>query len=127
MQLARLNFHAFVSFDNVHFKFSDELKIYQKMQTLLADREILLQALIDQRRRQWDERFNLAKRMVAQLMIDCGANDFNRGLRDAVFEDHIDIVQLMIDYGATNSLEYAEFTHNENIYILLSKKRQKIK
>ncbi|ABM05177.1 GTP-binding protein, HSR1-related protein [Psychromonas ingrahamii 37] len=69
-QLARLNFHAFVSFDNVHFKFSDEIKIYQKMQTLLTDKEALLQAFINQRRIQWSERFNAASVIVANLFID---------------------------------------------------------
>ncbi|HEY5716674.1 MAG TPA: GTPase/DUF3482 domain-containing protein [Psychromonas sp.] len=70
-QLARLNFHAYVSFDNVNFQFSDELKVYQKMQTLLADKEKVLQNLIDQRQQQWFERFASAKQMVANLFIDC--------------------------------------------------------
>jgi len=69
-QLARLNFHAFVCFDNVHFKFADEIKIYQKMQTLLADKESLLQEFISQRRMQWSERFNAASAMVANLFIE---------------------------------------------------------
>jgi GTP-binding protein EngB required for normal cell division len=69
-QLARLNFHAFVSFDNVHFKFIDEIKIYQKMQTLLADKEELLQAFINQRRIQWSERFNAASVIVANLFVE---------------------------------------------------------
>ncbi|MFT6926841.1 MAG: hypothetical protein ACJAZP_002461 [Psychromonas sp.] len=69
-QLARLNFHAVVSFDNVHFKFADEIKIYQKMQTLLADKEALLQEFIDQRRIQWSERFNAATSIVANLFIE---------------------------------------------------------
>lgn len=69
-QLARLNFHAYVSFDNVNFKFSDELKIYQKMQTLLADKEDLLQEFINQRRIQWSERFNAASLIVAELFVE---------------------------------------------------------
>jgi len=69
-QLARLNFHAYVSFDNVNFKFSDEIKIYQKMQTLLADKEKLLQEFIDQRRIQWSERFNAACSIVAHLFVE---------------------------------------------------------
>lgn len=70
-QLARLNFHAYVSFDNVNFQFSDELRIYQKMQTLVADQEILLQKLIDQRQQQWSDRFKSAKKIVANLFIEC--------------------------------------------------------
>jgi len=69
-QLARLNFHAFVAFDNVHFKFSDELRIYQKMQTLLADKEEMLAELIDLREQQWKQTFNSAKQLVADLFID---------------------------------------------------------
>ncbi|PKG40876.1 GTPase/DUF3482 domain-containing protein [Psychromonas sp. Urea-02u-13] len=72
-QLARLNFHAYVSFDNVHFKFSDELKIYQKMQTLLADKEAFLDELIKLRELQWAETFNSAKQLVANLMIEAGS------------------------------------------------------
>lgn len=69
-QLARLNFHAFVIFDNIHFKFSDELKIYQKMQTLLADKEQLLSELIELRKQQWEQTFNSAKQLVANLFIE---------------------------------------------------------
>ena len=70
VQLARLNFHAFVAFDNVHFKFSDELKIYQKMQTLLADKEELLAELITLREQQWQQTFTSAKQLVTNLFID---------------------------------------------------------
>ncbi|MEI6896903.1 MAG: DUF3482 domain-containing protein [Psychromonas sp.] len=69
-QLARLNFHAFVAFDNVHFEFSDELKIYRKMQTLLADKETLLEELISLRQSQWEETFNSAKQLFANLFIE---------------------------------------------------------
>lgn len=72
-QLARLNFHAFVAFDSVHFDFADELKIYQKMQSLLADKEQLLHNLIKQRQQQWSELFNAAKEVVAKLFIECAA------------------------------------------------------
>ena len=69
-QLARLNFHAFVAFDNVHFNFADELKIYRKMQSLLAEKEEFLQRLINQRQQQWRERFNAACLLVANLFIE---------------------------------------------------------
>ena len=72
-QLARLNFHAYVSFDNVHFKFSDELKIYQKMQTLLADKEQFLDELIKLRECQWSETFESAKNLVANLFIEASS------------------------------------------------------
>lgn len=70
LQLARLNFHAFVCFDNVHFNFADEIKVYQKMQTLLTDKEALLQEFISQRRIQWSERFNAASVIVANLFVE---------------------------------------------------------
>lgn len=69
-QLARLNFHAYVSFDNVHFQFSDELKIYKKMQTMLANKEAFLDDLIKLREQQWLDTFNSAKGLVADLFID---------------------------------------------------------
>ncbi len=72
-QLARLNFHAYVSFDNVHFKFSDELKIYRKMQTLLADKESLLDELIKSREQQWQETFDSAKQLVSNLFIEAAS------------------------------------------------------
>ncbi len=72
-QLARLNFHAYVSFDNVHFDFSDEMKIYQKMQTLLPDQEGLLNQLILQRQQQWADTFELATQIVAKLFVECAA------------------------------------------------------
>jgi len=72
-QLARLNFHAYVSFDNVHFQFSDELKIYQKMQTLLADKESLLDELIALREKQWSDTFQSAKQLVANLFIEAAS------------------------------------------------------
>ena len=70
-QLARLNFHAYVAFDNVNFVFSDELKIYKKMQSLLVDKEELLQHFIEQRQQQWDERLSAARMLVANLFVDC--------------------------------------------------------
>lgn len=72
-QLARLNFHAYVSFDNVHFKFSDELKIYQKMQTLLTDKEDFLAELITLRQQQWAETFNSTKQLVTNLFIEAAS------------------------------------------------------
>jgi len=75
-QLARLNFHAFVDFDNIHFKFADELKIYRKMQTLLADKEVLLERFITQRQKQWDERLLAAEHLISQLFVESGSLRF---------------------------------------------------
>ena len=86
-KLARLNFHAFVDFDNVHFKFSDELKIYRKMQTLLADKEALLARFIEQRQKQWDERLLAAEHIIAQLFVESGS------LRFRVLDDEQQIEQ----------------------------------
>ena len=38
---------------------------------------------------------------IVQLMIECGANDWNSGLSGACEGGHIVIVQLMIERGAT--------------------------
>lgn len=75
-QLARLNYHAYVSFDNVNFDFTDEMKIYQKMQTLLPDQDILLAQLIAQRQQQWSECFRLATNIVANLFVECASLRF---------------------------------------------------
>lgn len=75
-QLARLNLHAFVSFDSVVFRFSDEVKIYQKMQTLLAHREGQLQALIEQRQQQWLAREKAAQQLIATLLVEAAACRF---------------------------------------------------
>lgn len=86
-QLARLNFHAYVSFDNVHFKFSDELKIYKKMQTMLADKEALLEDLITLREQQWLETFNSAKKLVANLFIEAGCARYQVDNRQSIISD----------------------------------------
>ncbi|MEL0628543.1 GTPase/DUF3482 domain-containing protein [Psychromonas aquatilis] len=75
-QLARLNLHAFVSFDSVVFKFSDELKIYQKMQTLLSQYEAQLDVLIAQRKQQWQERATAAQQLIAVLLVESAACRF---------------------------------------------------
>ena len=75
-QLARLNLHAFVSFDSVLFRFSDEMKIYHKMKTLLANREPQLDALIQQRQSQWKAREDAAKQLIATLLIEVAACRF---------------------------------------------------
>ena len=75
-QLARLNLHAHVSFDSVVFRFSDELKIYQKMQTLLAHREQQLEALIEQRKVQWQQREKAAQQLIATLLVEAAACRF---------------------------------------------------
>lgn len=72
-QLARLNLHAMVCFDSVLFRFADELKIYQKMQSLLSQREQQLQALIEQRKQQWQEKAAAAQLLIATLLIEAAA------------------------------------------------------
>jgi len=75
-QLARLNLHAFVNFDSVVFKFLDEMKIYQKMQTLLFDHEPQLEALIEQRQQQWLQREKAAQKLIASLLVEVTACRF---------------------------------------------------
>ena len=92
-QLARLNFHAFVAFDNVHFKFSDELKIYQKMQTLLSDKEQLLTELIQLRESQWQVTFNSAKQLVCNLFIDATCLRFEADNSDTAIAEQTELLQ----------------------------------
>ncbi|WP_022940357.1 GTPase/DUF3482 domain-containing protein [Psychromonas hadalis] len=92
-QLARLNFHAYVSFDNVHFKFSDELKIYQKMQTLLTDKEDFLAELITLRQQQWTETFNSAKQLVANLFIEAASVRYQADDNEASISAQIQLLQ----------------------------------
>ncbi|WP_243834643.1 GTPase/DUF3482 domain-containing protein [Psychromonas algarum] len=75
-QLARLHLHAFVSFDSVVFRFADEMKIYHKMRTLLAHREEQLEALIQQRQQQWQERESAAQQLIATLLVEAAACRF---------------------------------------------------
>ena len=75
-QLARLNLHTFVSFDSVVFRFSDEMKIYQKMKTLLSSHELQLEGLIQQRQQQWLQREQAAQQLIASLLIEVAACRF---------------------------------------------------
>jgi len=75
-QLARLNLHTFVSFDSVVFRFSDEIKIYQKMKTLLSKHEFQLEGLIQQRQQQWLQREQAAQQLIASLLIEVAACRF---------------------------------------------------
>jgi len=72
-QLARLNLHAFVSFDSVVFRFADELKIYQKMQSLLSQHDQQLEQLIQQRQAQWLQRADAAQQLIATLLLEVAA------------------------------------------------------
>jgi hypothetical protein len=117
-QLARLNFHAFVAFDNVHFKFADELKVYRKMQTLLADKEELLEQFINQRQQQWRELFNAAKLIVANLFVESAslryrALDDEQAIRQVTLELQ-KVVRQAEDHAVRQLLKLYQF-RNEDI------------
>jgi GTPase Era involved in 16S rRNA processing len=95
-QLARLNFHAYVSFDNVHFKFSDELKIYKKMQTMLTNKEALLDDLIKLREQQWLETFNSAKNLVANLFIEAGCARYQVDNKQSIISEKTTKLQQVV-------------------------------
>ena len=100
--LARLNFHAYVAFDNIKFKFSDELKIYQKMQMLLSDKEVFLDALIQQRQLQWTMSFEKAKQIVAEMFINCASARLKVNNEDTAIQEATLVLQTKIREIETN-------------------------
>ena len=104
IQLARLNLHAFVSFDNVIFRFADEMKIYQKMQTLLSHHEQQLEHLIVQRKQQWQERENAAQSLIAILLIEAAACRFKAENNEKSIVEASDKLQSSIRFLETQTL-----------------------
>jgi predicted GTPase len=68
-QLARMQLHATVEFDNVVFRFDDEKRLLQKVQSLLGDHYELLQQLLDQRTQQWRAVQVTASRTIADTLL----------------------------------------------------------
>ncbi len=85
--LARHQLHATVVFDNVIFRFEDEKKLLQKMQSLMPARHERLQELIDARSREWSLLIHSASERIADLLIGMTA------IRTAVNSEHQDLSQ----------------------------------
>lgn len=68
-QLTRLHLHAMVDFDNVVFRFEDEKRLLQKMQSLLSEHHEILQQLIEDRSRTWKVQLDAAASTIADTLI----------------------------------------------------------
>lgn len=71
--LARVNMHAVVEFDTVVFNEQGELRLFEKMQTLLDHFHATLQALIEDRIRQRANLIHASADLLADLLIDVAA------------------------------------------------------
>lgn len=68
--LARVNMHAVVEFDTVVFNANGELRLFEKMDTLLDRFHATLQALIADRVRHRNDLIRASSDLVADLLID---------------------------------------------------------
>ncbi|WP_331832346.1 GTPase/DUF3482 domain-containing protein [Pseudomonas sp. LH21] len=71
--LARLGLHALVRFDSVAPPEDGERRLYESLALLLEDARPALQRLIDDQQAQRLTRRHSAKRLVAELLLDCAA------------------------------------------------------
>ena len=72
-KLAERGLHAQVEFDTVLYRFTDEKRIYQKMQALMADRYDDLQQVIDEREAQRKRVNCVAQQKMAELLVNVAA------------------------------------------------------
>ncbi|CAM3950912.1 hypothetical protein CCOS865_05250 [Pseudomonas reidholzensis] len=71
--LARLGLHALVRFDSVAPPEDGERRLYESLALLLEDARPALQRLIDDQQAQRLARQHSAKRLIAELLLDCAA------------------------------------------------------
>ncbi|MDH1629486.1 GTPase/DUF3482 domain-containing protein [Pseudomonas mosselii] len=71
--LARLGLHALVRFDSVAPPEDGERRLYESLALLLEDARPALQRLIDDQQAQRLARRHSAKRLIAELLLDCAA------------------------------------------------------
>ncbi|MBF8754153.1 GTPase/DUF3482 domain-containing protein [Pseudomonas guariconensis] len=71
--LARLGLHALVRFDSVAPPEDGERRLYESLALLLEDARPALQRLIDDQQAQRKARRQSAKRLIAELLLDCAA------------------------------------------------------
>ncbi|MDR6710425.1 small GTP-binding protein [Pseudomonas hunanensis] len=71
--LARLGLHALVRFDSVAPPEDGERRLYESLALLLEDARPALQRLIDDQLAQRVARQHSAKRLIAELLLDCAA------------------------------------------------------
>lgn len=74
--LAERQLHAHVRYDTVAFFLADERKLYQTLQSLAPDHYDTLQALIEQREQDAQQRLKNAKRALCHTLIDCATSQY---------------------------------------------------
>jgi hypothetical protein len=72
-QLARVNMHAVAEFDTVVLEAGGEIRLFEKMRSLLDARRDAFDAIIDDRRRERRSLVTASARAVAELVIDAAA------------------------------------------------------
>jgi len=72
-QLARVNMHAVAEFDTVVLEADGEMRLFEKMQTLLDAFRPTIRALMDSRRRERAELIRASARSIVELLIDVAA------------------------------------------------------
>lgn len=71
--LAELNLHAVAEFDTVVFDQAGEIRLFEKLRTLLDEFQPVLDALIEKRRRERRELIAGTARLIAELLVDVAA------------------------------------------------------
>ncbi len=70
--LARRNLHVSTRFDSVAFEFDDEIKLWQNLETMLIQPEII-QQLIERRQADWDGLYDDANIIIAHFLLNVAA------------------------------------------------------
>ena len=70
--LARRNLHVSTRFDSVAFEFDDEIKLWQNLETMLIQPEIIKQ-LIERRKADWDNLYDDANIIIAHFLLNVAA------------------------------------------------------
>ncbi|NYN16130.1 DUF3482 domain-containing protein, partial [Salmonella enterica] len=70
--LARRNLHVSTRFDSVAFEFDDEIKLWQNLETMLIQPEIIKQ-LIERRKADWDDLYDDANIIIAHFLLNVAA------------------------------------------------------
>jgi len=72
-QLARVNMHAVAEFDTVVLEEGGEIRLFEKVRSLLDRFRPTIDRLIDQRRREREELMEASARLVADMLVDVAA------------------------------------------------------
>lgn len=70
--LARRNLHVSTRFDSVAFEFDDEIKLWQNLETMLIQPDVIKQ-LIKRRKADWDDLYDDANIIIAHFLLNAAA------------------------------------------------------